>query len=322
VHFRLDFSTVGQAVQKVVTSNVSDVYAMGGEPYGIVFTAGLPESCGEEDLVSIVDGLQRACAAYGIRLCGGDTVLSPARYFFDVAIIGSVPVGFAPFRRGGARPGDRLVLFGEVGGSLAGLRLLEGITGPGQAEPLDRLLPPQAGRACLLEAARTLALDSTAAGFSAICAEKGLDAGAQAALAMIERHVAPLAHKPSVNGSPEWAPMVMAMIDISDGLGRDLATLCAESGVGAVVSAEAVPVPAPLAGAIEGGREKLIRFALSSGEEYVALAALSPGPVPPGAVVIGAVTEEAGGLLMEEPDGGIRRLPTLGYEHEFRESDE
>ena len=32
VHFRLDFSTPGQAVQKAVTSNVSDIFAMGGRP--------------------------------------------------------------------------------------------------------------------------------------------------------------------------------------------------------------------------------------------------------------------------------------------------
>ena len=48
---------------------------------------------------------------------------------------------------------------------------------------------------------------------------------------------------------------------------------------------------------MEADREKLTMFALSSGEEYVALAAVDPGDVPPGAVVIGAVTEEAGGLL-------------------------
>ena len=284
-----------------MTSNVSDVYAMGGEPYGIVFTAGLPESCGEDELVSIVDGLQRACGAYGVRLCGGDTVLSPAGYFFDVAIIGTVPEGFEPFRRGGARAGDRLVLFGEVGGSLAGLRLLEGITGLGPAGHLDRLLPPQAGRACLLDAARTLSLDSTADGLSAMCAARELGRGAEAGLALIARHIAPLALRPPVNGSREWAPMVRAMIDISDGLGKDLATMCAESGVGAVVSEEAIPVPAAVARAMEGDLGKLTRFALSSGEEYVTLAALGPGPVPPGAAVIGAVTEEAGGLLIEGP---------------------
>jgi len=308
---------VGQAVQKVVTSNVSDIYAMGGEPSGIVFTSGLPEKCGEEDLVSIVDGLQRSCGAYGMRLFGGDTVLSPSGYFFDVAIIGSMPEGFAPFMRSGARPGDLLVLFGEVGGSLAGLRLLEGISGGDSAGLLDSILPPPGQRHCLQETSVTLSVDNTRADIEAMCAAKDLPAGAEEAMALISRHISPLSLKPSVNGSAAWAPKVTAMIDISDGLGKDLTTLCTESGVGAVIAEEKIPVPAPLAGAMGADRGNLTRFALSSGEEYVALAAVAPGDVPPGAVVIGAVTEKAGGLLLEDADGGMRPLPPAGYEHEF-----
>ncbi len=304
-------------MQKVVTSNVSDIYAMGGEPTGIVFTSGLPESCGEEDLVSIVDGLQRSCGAYRMRLFGGDTVLSPSGYFFDVAIIGYLPDGFVPFRRSGARPGDLLVLFGEVGGSLAGLRLLEGLSGGGSAGSLDGLLPPPSERSCLLEAGSALSVDNTRADIAAMCAAKKLPGGAGEALALIARHIAPLTIKPPVNGSHEWAPKVTAMIDISDGLGKDLAALCAESGVGAVISEEKIPVPAAVSAAMEPHRDRLTRFALSSGEEYVALAAVDPGAVPPGAVVIGAVTEESGGLLLEDAEGGMKTLPPLGYEHQF-----
>ncbi len=298
---------------------MSDIYAMGGEPSGIVFTSGLPDSCGEEDLVSIVDGLQRSCGAYGMRLFGGDTVLSPTGYFFDVAIIGSMPEGFVPFRRSGARPGDLLVLFGEVGGSLAGLRLLEGISGGGSAGILDPILPPHEERLCLHEAYGTLSVDNTRADIAAMCASKDFPEGAEETLALISRHISPLSLKPSVNGSQAWAPKVTAMIDISDGLGKDLTTLCAESGVGAVISEEKIPIPASVASAMEADRDKLTIFALSSGEEYVALAAVDPGDVPPGAAVIGAVTEEGGGLLLEDADGGMKPLPAVGYEHEFQE---
>jgi thiamine-monophosphate kinase len=309
-------------VQKVVTSNVSDIYAMGGEPSGIVFTSGLPDSCGEEELVSIVDGLQRTCEVYGMRLFGGDTVRSPSGYFFDVAIIGYLPDGFVPFRRSGAGPGDLLVLFGEVGGSLAGLRLLEGISGSGSAGLLDGILPPPGARLCLHEAGGVLSVDSTKADIAAMCSAKGLPGEAEEVLALIARHITPLTLKPSVNGSTDWAPRITAMIDISDGLGKDLTTLCAESGVGAVISEEKIPVPAALAAALEPHRDRLTVLALSSGEEYVALAAVAPGKVPPGGVVIGAVTEEPGGVLLEDAEGGIRPLPPLGYEHEFLESEE
>ncbi len=294
---------------------------MGGKPSGIVFTSGLPERCGEEDLVSIVDWLQRSCDAYGMRLFGGDTVLSPSDYFFDVAIIGYMPDGFPPFRRSGARPGDLLVLFGEVGGSLAGLRLLEGISGGGSAGLLDGILPPPAARLCLHEASGSISVDNTRADITAMCSAKNLPEGAEEALMLVSRHISPLTLKPSVNGSHEWAPKVTAMIDISDGLGKDLTTLCSESEVGAVISEENIPVPAAVAAAIGDHRDKLTRFALSSGEEYIALAAVEAGAVPPGAVVIGAVTEEAGGLLLEDADGGMKPLPPIGYEHEFGTSE-
>ncbi len=302
----------------MVTSNVSDIFAMGGEPSGIVFSAGLPERCGEEDLVSIVDGLERTCGAYDMRLFGGDTVLSPSGYFFDVAIIGSVPEDCGVFRRGGARPGDLLVLFGEVGGSLAGLRLLEGLMGGGSAGPLDGLLPPPAVMVEMHGVARTLSVDTTRADIESECTARKLPEGAADVMTLIGRHIVPLTLKPPVNGSPEWAAAVTAMIDISDGLGKDLGSLCAESGVGAVISEDAIPVPAAVAGAMQAEREKLTRFALSSGEEYVVLAAVAPDAVPPGAVVVGTVTEEAGGLLIEDSGGGMRRLPPMGYEHEFQ----
>jgi thiamine-monophosphate kinase len=317
VHFRLDLSTAGQAVQKVVTSNVSDIYAMGGEPTGIVFTSGLPRDCGGEDLVSIVDGLKRSCDVYMMKLFGGDTVLSPSGYFFDVAIIGRLHEGFEPFRRSGAKPGDLLALFGEVGGSLAGLKLLERLSGAGSAGPLDSLLPAPADMGCFRETWVTLSADNTLADIEAMCSAGQLPEGSADTVDLIRRHLAPRTVMPPVNGSAEWAPGVRAMIDISDGLGRDLASLCAESGVGAVVSEEKIPVPAAVAAAMAGDRGALTALALSSGEEYVALAAVEPGAVPPGAAVIGAVTEESGGLLLEDAEGGIRPLPPAGWEHEF-----
>ena len=66
------------------------------------------------------------------------------------------------------------------------------------------------------------------------------------------------------------------MIDISDGLAKDLRTLCAESGVGAAIREDALPIP-PAIGELCGLEgEALVDFALASGEEYVMLAAVSP----------------------------------------------
>ena len=61
---------------------------------------------------------------------------------------------------------------------------------------------------------------------------------------------------------------IHAMIDLSDGLSRDLAHICRESGVGALLNAEKIPVHAD---AIELGRRDSVsplEHALHDGEDY------------------------------------------------------
>jgi thiamine-monophosphate kinase len=99
-----------------------------------------------------------------------------------------------------------------------------------------------------------------------------------------------------------------AMIDLSDGLSRDLRHICRESGVGAVIDAATVPIH-PDAKAL-GGRTALER-ALHDGEDYELLLTC-PRDVP-GLHRIGLITAGADILLRE----GIfdRKLEPLGWEH-------
>jgi len=276
VHFRREFSTLGQAVQKAVTSNVSDIFAMGGVPAAIVVTAGIPKGGGGEEVDEMIAGLQAACRAYGLQLAGGDTVLSTGGFFFDVAITGSIDRD-EPVARAGAKPGDALVLFGECGGSLAGLETLEALHGKRSVQPRipglkmlyrERLAP-------IADHVRGLDLLTKDSDIEAMSSEHGLGETLAAALGIIKRHIVPLAHPldPTFLERGE----IHAMIDISDGLSRDLVNLCSESGVGAVIDEDALQVPSGVAALFEGGRSTLTNLALSSGEEYVLLAAIGAG---------------------------------------------
>lgn len=63
--------------------------------------------------------------------------------------------------------------------------------------------------------------------------------------------------------------LATAMIDISDGLTTDLAHILEESGCGAVIDAEAIPVADPVAAfARESSEVDPLRFSLGAGEEY------------------------------------------------------
>jgi thiamine-monophosphate kinase len=79
-----------------------------------------------------------------------------------------------------------------------------------------------------------------------------------------------------------------AMIDISDGLSRDLAHICRESGVGAIIDAAAVPIHAD---AVKMGGDPL-RHALHDGEDYELL--FTSNIDRPGLYRVGVITAERG----------------------------
>jgi len=102
---------------------------------------------------------------------------------------------------------------------------------------------------------------------------------------------------------------VHAAIDVSDGLGRNLALLCEASRVGAVVDAAAVPVHDD----VPAGPDRLLA-ALGDGEDYELLLALPASARPPALLTpIGELTE--GRELRLRRDGRPEPWPEVGYEH-------
>ena len=114
------------------------------------------------------------------------------------------------------------------------------------------------------------------------------------------------------------------MLDISDGLAADLNHICEESGCGAVLIAEEIPISdaarqlsgtsgrSPLAHAIGDGEDFELVFVVSPADGAKLLAA----PPVPGLRKIGACVEA--GLWIAE--GGVRRpLAPAGWVHDLGE---
>jgi thiamine-monophosphate kinase len=104
-----------------------------------------------------------------------------------------------------------------------------------------------------------------------------------------------------------------AMIDISDGLSRDLAHICRQSGVGAVIQASLVPIHDDAIEMRRDGRSPL-EHALHDGEDYELLFT-SERTGMPGATRIGFITEVQGIVL--EANGKRAPLEPKGWEHTF-----
>jgi thiamine-monophosphate kinase len=104
-----------------------------------------------------------------------------------------------------------------------------------------------------------------------------------------------------------------AMIDLSDGLSSDLRHICTQSGVGAVLEAEAIPLGpgATLEDALAGGDDYELCFTAPDGGRVME-AFLAAGLVAP--VRIGTVTGD-GEIAVKEADGRVRPVPPAGFEH-------
>ncbi len=104
---------------------------------------------------------------------------------------------------------------------------------------------------------------------------------------------------------------ITSMIDISDGLSRDLANLAQASGVAACLKADRVPIYIDARAQRPDGRTPLQR-ALHDGEDYELLFT-APACDHPAAIRIGSI--EAGDGLSIDLDGVRQPLTPLGWEH-------
>jgi thiamine-monophosphate kinase len=313
VHFDRRYGTLSQALQKLVTSNVSDIYAIGGRPETVLLTAGLPRGCTAGDAEEIIGGLKKGTSFYGVSLAGGDTVESGAVFFFNISIIGAQDSSM-PVPRGGAGVGDSIVVFGTCGGSLLGLTLLRHLSGVRRKEgPPGRNaagLPPWNELSGILS---ELSIDTDDAAIGLLAGGRGATVGHLLSLA--KQHLVPEA-RPLPDDLLRADPaIVTAMIDVSDGLARDLRNLCEASCVGAVLDEEALPVPEGLPHLLGGEADYRREVVLSSGEEYVMLATCREKP--PAGTVVGTIVPQEEGVTVVGRDGRKRELPDIGYEHTF-----
>jgi thiamine-monophosphate kinase len=144
VHFRLEWTSWRDLGYKAAAVNLSDLAAMGAEPAGLLVGFTVPPVTDVSDVFELYRGLGET----GFPVVGGDTNAA------ETVSVTVTAVGYSErvAGRGGARPGDALVVTGPLGGAAAGLYALEhGLEGFDELVRLH-LRPP-----FRLDAARVLA---------------------------------------------------------------------------------------------------------------------------------------------------------------------
>jgi thiamine-monophosphate kinase len=114
VHFRFDLLGWQDLGYRAAAVNLSDLAASGAEPEALVVTLAVPADTELDDVVALYEGLNEP----GVPVAGGDTTRSE-RVLLSVTALGRS--GRVP-GRGGARPGDNLVVTGPLGAAGAAFR--------------------------------------------------------------------------------------------------------------------------------------------------------------------------------------------------------
>jgi thiamine-monophosphate kinase len=118
IHFRRDWHPAEAVGHRCLARGLSDIAAMGGEPVTAFLSLALPRDLAQAWIQRFVRGLLRLAKKHGVMLAGGDTAESPDGILADIVVVGTVPKGKAVLRSG-ARPGDRVLVSGALGGSAA-----------------------------------------------------------------------------------------------------------------------------------------------------------------------------------------------------------
>ncbi len=124
IHFRRDWHSPESVGHRCLTRGLSDIAAMGGQPVAAFLSLALPRDLPQSWVSRFIRGLIGLAEKYGVPLAGGDTAESPDGILADIIVVGVAPKGRAMLRSG-ARPGDRIYVSGELGGSAAAVRLMQ-----------------------------------------------------------------------------------------------------------------------------------------------------------------------------------------------------
>ena len=191
VHFRRSTHSPADIGHKALAVNLSDIAAMAADPVAALIGLGVPPDITADDVDEMYGAMEKMATQYGFTVAGGDITDAPV-LTLAVTVTGRMRHGVRPVLRSGARSGDRLVVTGALGGSAAGLLILDDpLLGTGLAER-DALVDchrrptpllshghqlAECGAGALMDISDGLLLDAgRMARASGVCAEIDLDA--------------------------------------------------------------------------------------------------------------------------------------------------
>ncbi len=123
IHFNRETIPLRDVGWKAISSNLSDIAAMGGNPLYALINLGLCPETPIDNIDELYEGFLDASIEYDLKIVGGNLVSSPTT-FIAIQITGEC--GNKPMLRSNAKPLDQIGLIGQLGSSKGGLELISG----------------------------------------------------------------------------------------------------------------------------------------------------------------------------------------------------
>lgn len=263
VHFDLAYMPLKHLGYKAVMVNLSDVYAMNGNPQQITVSIAVSNRFPLEALEELYAGIQLAANLYKVDVVGGDTSSSTSGLLISITALGAANEEDIVYRNG-AKPNDLLVVTGDLGAAYMGLQVLE------REKEVFKVNPQS---------------------------QPDLEPYSY----LIERQLKPESRKdiPPLLKALEVKPT--SMIDISDGLSSEIIHICKNSKTGVNLFEEKIPLDPAVITVCEEFNIDSTTIALSGGEDYELLFTISQGDYDkikgnPNFSIIGHITEESEGM--------------------------
>lgn len=282
IHFDLAYTPLRHLGYKAVVVNLSDLYAMNALPKQITVSLALSNRMSLEAIDELYEGIYTACKFYDVDLVGGDTTSSMSGLAISVTAIGQGSPDKLVYRNG-AKKGDLICVTGDLGAAYLGLQILIREKQIWQQHP-D--IQPELEESTYL----------------------------------IEKILKPEARRDMINFFAQNKLVPTAMMDISDGLASELHHICKQSGVGAYIEENAVPMhPEAKMMALKFQLDP-ITCALNGGEDYELLFTIDPSDIEkvkylPDIYIMGEIVEASEGITLHTEEGKIHKITAQGWVH-------
>lgn len=275
VDFDLTYTPLHHLGYKIATSAISDIYAMNGRPETLLVNMAVPNKLSVDMLKEVYRGIHTCGREHDFQVVGGDLTASHQILSVTATCQGSVDKDSVIYRRG-AVEGDALCVTGDLGGAIAGLRILMREKKFWEEHQQQQFQPD-------LEDYEYV----------------------------VKRQLVPVARKDFIDKIAEIGIKPSSMIDVSQGLVSELSEITEGGESGAIIYQAAIPIALDTRTVADEMKEDADKYALYGGEDLEMLFTLKEEQVEKLAdafadfTLIGKITSEYEGPVMQTGEGEL-----------------